>query len=120
MEAGRWDAPLALRDSAKVIPIISGNGLPLLTENNFQTHPVFIWTPLPVYWYLGYLSDSPPFPYYLELESNRREIANKMKQHKSVQGILREAFLKKFRSEISENFHENLLFVFGKSVGVCS
>ena len=25
------------------------------------SHP-FIWTPLPVYWYLGYLSDPPPPP----------------------------------------------------------
>ena len=64
MKAGWWDGPLALRDLAKAIPIISGNGLPLLTENNFQTLPL-------VYWYLGYLLD-PPFiktPHYLELES---------------------------------------------------
>ena len=27
-------------------PIISGNGLPLLTENNFQTPPPFYFTPL--------------------------------------------------------------------------
>ena len=33
MKAGWWDAPLALRDLAKAIPIFSDNGSPLLTEN---------------------------------------------------------------------------------------
>ena len=33
MKAGWWDAPPALRDLAKAIPIFSDNGLPLLTEN---------------------------------------------------------------------------------------
>ena len=65
MKAGWWDSPLPLRDLAKAIPIISGNGLPLLTENNFQTRPSppFIWTP-PIYWYLAYLLDPslPPPP----------------------------------------------------------
>ena len=46
MEAGWWDAPLALRDSAKDIPTIGDNGLPLLTENNFQTL-LFYLKPLP-------------------------------------------------------------------------
>ena len=59
MKADWWDAPLALWDLAKAISIISGNGLPLLTENNFQTPPTFYLDP-PVYWYLGYLSDPPP------------------------------------------------------------
>ena len=56
-------------------PIISDNGLPLLTKNIFQI-------PHPVYWYLGYLSDPlfitthprTPLPlpplYHFELESN--------------------------------------------------
>ena len=60
MEAGWWDAPLALRDSAKEIPIIGDNGLPLLTENNFQTLPFYLNTPSPGFWYLGYLSDLRP------------------------------------------------------------
>ena len=65
---GWWDVPLALKDLAKAIPIISGNGLPLLTESNFQTplpchfyldpHP-------PIYWYLHYLLDSTPVYWYL-------------------------------------------------------
>ena len=50
-EAGWWDAPLAFRESAKAIPIISGNVFPLLTENNFQTPPppsiLFDPTPFP-------------------------------------------------------------------------
>ena len=37
-------------------PTISDNGLPLLTENIFQTPPILFGPPL-VYWYLGYLSD---------------------------------------------------------------
>ena len=43
-------------------PIISDNGLPLLTENIFQTSPIFyLETPFPsVYWNLGYLSKPPP------------------------------------------------------------
>ena len=65
-------------------PTISDNGLPLLTENIFQTPPILFGPPL-VYWYLGYLSDplllrTPPppthpppplLPYYLELESTQ-------------------------------------------------
>ena len=39
IKAGWWDASLLLWDLAKAIPIISGNRLPLLTENNFQTSP---------------------------------------------------------------------------------
>ena len=48
-------------------PTISDNGLPLLTENIFQTPPILFGPPL-VYWYLGYLSDPlllrtpPPHP----------------------------------------------------------
>ena len=34
MKAGWRDAALALRDLAKAIPIIIGNGLPLLTEKD--------------------------------------------------------------------------------------
>ena len=45
MKAGWWDAPLVLLDLAKAIPIISGNGLPLLTENNFQTSPLLFGPP---------------------------------------------------------------------------
>ena len=45
MKAGWWDSPLLLRDLAKAIPIISGNGLPLLTENNFQPSPTFYLDP---------------------------------------------------------------------------
>ena len=48
MKAGWEDALLALRDLAKAIPIISGNGLSLLTKNSFQT-PFF------------YLDSPPPF-----------------------------------------------------------
>ena len=48
MEAGLRDAPLALRDSAKAIPIISDNGLPLLTENSFQILPFYLNHPLPL------------------------------------------------------------------------
>ena len=44
-EAGWWDAPLVLLDLAKAIPIVSGNGLPLLTENNFQTSPLLFGPP---------------------------------------------------------------------------
>ena len=72
MKPGRWDASLALRDVAIAVPIISGNELPLLTENSFQTTPLPFYLDLSVYWYLGYLSD-PPLSlspsYYLELES---------------------------------------------------
>ena len=46
MKAGWWDNPLVLRDLAETIPIISDNGLPLLTKNTFQTPtpptPLFI------------------------------------------------------------------------------
>ena len=42
MKAGWWDTPLALRESNQSNPIISGNGLPLLTENNFQTPLLFV------------------------------------------------------------------------------
>ena len=73
MKAGWWDSVLALRDLTEATPIISDNGLPLLTENNFQTLPPspllfepstlpFILTPPLVYWYLGYLSDPPALP----------------------------------------------------------
>ena len=53
-------------------PIISGNGLPLLTENNFQTPPFYFYPP--VYWYSGYLLHPPLFIktlplHYFELES---------------------------------------------------
>ena len=34
----------ALQDLVEAIPIISDNGLPILTENNFHS-PSFIWTP---------------------------------------------------------------------------
>ena len=50
---------LALQDLAEAIPIISQNGLPLLTKNNLHTlpsKPLFYLDP-PVYWYLGYLSN---------------------------------------------------------------
>ena len=46
MKASWWDTLLALRGLAKTITIISDTGLPLLTENNFQTplpQPPFIW-----------------------------------------------------------------------------
>ena len=43
MKADWWDAPLAFRDLAKAIPIISGNGLPLLTKNNFQIFPFLFY-----------------------------------------------------------------------------
>ena len=36
MKLGCWDTPLAIRDLAEAIPIISENRLPLLTENNLQ------------------------------------------------------------------------------------
>ena len=65
MKAGWWDAPLALQDLAKAIPIINGNRLLLLTKNNFQILPLLSvphpFTGLPL-----------PFiktPNYLELES---------------------------------------------------
>ena len=54
MKAGWWDASLALWDLAKAFPISSGNGLPLLTENNIQTPSPLLLRPT---------------PYYLELES---------------------------------------------------
>ena len=47
MKAGWRDTPLALQGLAEAIPIISDNGLPLcqvVTENNFQSPPSFIWT----------------------------------------------------------------------------
>ena len=46
MNVGWCDAPVALWDLAKAIPMISGNGLPLLIENNFQT-PLFYLDPRP-------------------------------------------------------------------------
>ena len=72
MKAGWWDTPLALRDLAIAVPIITGNGLSLLTENNFQTTP-----PLLLFGSLRLLifrlSVGTPLllspPYYLELES---------------------------------------------------
>ena len=71
MKTGWWNTPLALRDLAEAIPIISDNGLPLLTENNFQT-PFFIWTPCLL---IFRLFVGTPFllkpPYYLELESKK-------------------------------------------------
>ena len=74
MKAGWWDASLALQDLAKAIPIISGNGLPLLTEINFQTPPPlpFIWTaPRLLIFRLSFGPPSPPLPtpLYFELES---------------------------------------------------
>ena len=79
MKVGWWDTPLPLRDLAKAIPIISGNGLPLLTKNNFQTPPP------PVYWYLGYLSHtaSPHYRYYLELQSTGIKKENLLLAHYS-------------------------------------
>ena len=66
-------------------PIISDNGLPLLTENIFQTSPHPLFGP-PVYWYLGYLSDPPPFiktpTYYLELESTLMDYIESQKGKK--------------------------------------
>ena len=47
MKADWWDAPLAFRDLAKAIPIISGNGLPLLTKNNFQIFPSLFYLNTP-------------------------------------------------------------------------
>ena len=41
MKAGWWDAALALRDLAKAIPIIIGNGLPLLTEKDLFFSDLF-------------------------------------------------------------------------------
>ena len=80
MKAGCWDTPLALWDLAEAIPVISDNGLPLLTENNFQTpspHPHSFYLD-PLYWYLRYLSDPPPLPYYLELE-NKKKLSNTLR-----------------------------------------
>ena len=76
MKAGWWDTTLVLRDLAEAIPIISGDGLALLTKNIFQTtYPFSLDHLVYVYWYLGYLSGRPfiktppPSPprYYLEL-----------------------------------------------------
>ena len=84
MKAGWWDTPLALGDLAEVIPIISDNGLPLLTEDGVRggggggatfDREQFSDPPPPpffFFWYLGYLSESPFIKtplYYLELES---------------------------------------------------
>ena len=56
MKASWWDAPLALQDLAKAIPIISDSRLSLLTENNFQTTPSLLFgTPR------LYISQIPPF-----------------------------------------------------------
>ena len=49
MKVGWWDIPLALRDLVEAIPIISHDGLPLVTGNNFQppptaTHPLLFGT----------------------------------------------------------------------------
>ena len=62
MKAGWWDSVLALRDLAEATPIISDNGLPLLTENNFQTlNPsLFYLGPLP--FLLFWLPPPPPLP----------------------------------------------------------
>ena len=63
MRAGWWDAPLALRDLAKAIPIISGNGLSLLIENNFQNHPPpLLFAPPPPSLLIFRLSVGPPPP----------------------------------------------------------
>ena len=80
-KGGWWDVSFVLQDLAKAIPIIRDNGLPILTENNFQTPLPFYLDPL-VYWYLDYLLDPTPCikitptqpipphpPFYLELES---------------------------------------------------
>ena len=63
MKVGWWDIPLALRDLVEAIPIISHDGLPLVTGNNFQppptaTHPLLFGPP--VYWHLAYQSDPLP------------------------------------------------------------
>ena len=39
MKAGWWDTRIALWGLAEAIPITSDNGLPLLSENNFQPPP---------------------------------------------------------------------------------
>ena len=60
MKAGWWDTTLVLRDLAEAIPIISGDGLALLTKNIFQTtYPFSLDHLVYVYWYLGYLSGRP-------------------------------------------------------------
>ena len=54
MKAGLWDTPFAFRNFTEAISIITDNGLPLLTENNFQTPPPpppLLFGPS-VYWYL--------------------------------------------------------------------
>ena len=46
MKVGWWDIPLALRDLVEAIPIISHDGLPLVTGTNFHpppTAPPIIW-----------------------------------------------------------------------------
>ena len=68
MKAGWWDTPIALWELAEAIPITSDNGLPLLSENNFQPPPFpfpFHLDPPSFYWYLGYLSDFPSH-FYLD------------------------------------------------------
>ena len=95
MKAGYLDTPLLFRDLPEVIPIISENRLPLLTENNFQIHPLYL-DPL-AYWYLGYQSDSSPFlprhPYYLELESRRQEEFTIPLSKTSGEKLLRQGYI---------------------------
>ena len=44
-------------------PLISGNELLPLAENNLQTPPFPFYLNPPVYLYLGYLSDPPPLSF---------------------------------------------------------
>ena len=60
MKAGWRDDPLVLQDLAKAIPIISGDGLPLLTENIFKTPHPFIWTLAPLHLLIFTLSAEHP------------------------------------------------------------
>ena len=66
----------ALQDLVEAIPIVSDNGLPILTENNFHS-PSFIWTPRllifrlsvgPPHFLFMKTPRAPPVPYYLEQE----------------------------------------------------
>ena len=72
MKAGWWDAPLVLLYLAKAIPIISSNGLTLLTENNFQTSPLLFEPPRLLIFRLS-VGCPPPFikiyTCYLKMES---------------------------------------------------
>ena len=70
-EAGWWDAPLALRDSAKAIHIISGSDF--WPRTIFRLPSPFIWTPpfidIEVIFRTTAFIKTPP--YYLELASTR-------------------------------------------------